>query len=288
MNLHGPNVPRSANVHTGLDWRAVHEHDPPKHSYAEMFETCYAFHEHKLAARLASGSLPTRKGTPATRRAAQNSGGRGGYMSEAAFWLDHKAEFENSATRYPGLRAVWFSFDERWRLEGSGATVFVSIARETGAAIASSAADPFHAWLDSLRRHHADNPEYVSEFSSEDLDSRIQISHVFRASAECCREQQSRLLTASLSERGSSEPNRRCERSPTEEKATRAAARSAWLNQRLDIREDWSSDKDIEISGGPTYNTIQRYRSGATSTRELSVRKQFAKACKCDLKDVPQ
>jgi hypothetical protein len=51
---------------------------------------------------------------------------------------------------------------------------------------------------------------------------------------------------------------------PTE--STRGKARSAWLDSQITARH-WSSDTDIAGSGGPTYNTIQRYRSGEKSTR---------------------
>jgi hypothetical protein len=67
----------------------------------------------------------------------------------------------------------------------------------------------------------------------------------------------------------------------------RAKNRTAWLDQKLAERDAWTSDKDIEVNGGPAYNTIQRYRSGTKSTRDLYVRKQLARTFDCPLSDVP-
>lgn len=60
------------------------------------------------------------------------------------------------------------------------------------------------------------------------------------------------------------------------EQAKRSKARSAWLDQQIAL-EQWSSDTDIADHGGPTYNTIQRYRSGKESTRDVYVRGRLAK-----------
>jgi hypothetical protein len=66
----------------------------------------------------------------------------------------------------------------------------------------------------------------------------------------------------------------------------RGKARSDWLDRQLTAR-GWTSDKDIESSGGPTYNTIQRYRSGEESTRDRYVRGKFATAFACAIPEVP-
>jgi hypothetical protein len=71
------------------------------------------------------------------------------------------------------------------------------------------------------------------------------------------------------------------------EMVERSKIRSNWLDQKLAQQKDWTSDTDIEHNGGPAYNTIQRYRSGAVSTRELYVRRQLANAFKCEIAEVP-
>jgi hypothetical protein len=75
---------------------------------------------------------------------------------------------------------------------------------------------------------------------------------------------------------------------PASQIADRGKKRSTWLNAKLTQHPDWSSDKDIAANRGPSYNTIQRYRSGATSTQDLSVRKGFAKAFQCEITEVPE
>jgi len=67
----------------------------------------------------------------------------------------------------------------------------------------------------------------------------------------------------------------------------RGDKRSAWLDSKLTQHPDWSSDQDIAAHWGPSYNTIQRYRSGAASNQDLSVRKGFAKAFHCEITEVP-
>jgi hypothetical protein len=71
------------------------------------------------------------------------------------------------------------------------------------------------------------------------------------------------------------------------ERAERAKTRSDWLDQKLAQHSAWTSDADIAGHGGPAYNTIQRYRRGALSTRDLYVRRQLAKALKCETTEVP-
>lgn len=74
---------------------------------------------------------------------------------------------------------------------------------------------------------------------------------------------------------------------PDLKQAARAKIRSAWLDQRLAQHSEWASDGDLAGHGGPTYNTIQRYRSGAQSNQELYVRRKLAKVLKCDIGEVP-
>jgi hypothetical protein len=73
-----------------------------------------------------------------------------------------------------------------------------------------------------------------------------------------------------------------------EEKAERAKIRSAWLDHMLAQHKKWTSDTDIADNGGPTYNTIQRYRSGVRSTRARYVCRRIADAFKCEITEVPE
>jgi hypothetical protein len=68
----------------------------------------------------------------------------------------------------------------------------------------------------------------------------------------------------------------------------RATARADWIDRRLAQHSTWTSDTDITANGGPSYNTIRRYRSGARSTRDLYVRRQLAMAFQCAVADVPE
>ena len=68
----------------------------------------------------------------------------------------------------------------------------------------------------------------------------------------------------------------------------RAKVRSLWLDQKLGQHQEWISDPDIAANGGPAYNTIRRYRSGRVSTRDLYVRRKFAKAFECEVASVPE
>jgi hypothetical protein len=72
------------------------------------------------------------------------------------------------------------------------------------------------------------------------------------------------------------------------DQARRAKARSDWLDQKLAQHQTWTSDSDIAEGSGLVYNTIQRYRSGATSTRGLYVRRGLAKAFQCEIGEVPE
>jgi hypothetical protein len=71
------------------------------------------------------------------------------------------------------------------------------------------------------------------------------------------------------------------------EQAVRAKARSDWLDQTM-IEKTWTADTEIAVNGGPTYNTIQRYRSGKESTRDRSVRLALATAFGCEVSAVPK
>ncbi len=71
---------------------------------------------------------------------------------------------------------------------------------------------------------------------------------------------------------------------PTDSKGRR----SAWLKKQFAGHASWTSDLDIEQAGGPAYNTIQRYRSGRKSTRDVYVRRLLAKVFNCDIADVPE
>jgi hypothetical protein len=69
--------------------------------------------------------------------------------------------------------------------------------------------------------------------------------------------------------------------------ADRGEERSAWLDARRGAKK-WTSDLDIEQNNGPTYNTIQRYRSGKKSTHDPAVRLKFSEAFNCNLEEVPE
>jgi hypothetical protein len=60
--------------------------------------------------------------------------------------------------------------------------------------------------------------------------------------------------------------------------------RSEWLDEK----KGELSDLDIEKNGGPTYNTIARWRAGKKSNRDAYVRGKLAKALNCDLQEVPK
>jgi hypothetical protein len=66
----------------------------------------------------------------------------------------------------------------------------------------------------------------------------------------------------------------------------RGKARSKWLDSRR-AAMGWTSDLDIHVNSGPTYNTIRRYRSGAKSTRDPYVRQKLAAAFGCKISEVP-
>ena len=77
-------------------------------------------------------------------------------------------------------------------------------------------------------------------------------------------------------------------RQDAKQEKRRGKTRSAWLESTLTQHPDWSSDLDIAAHGGPSYNTIQRYRSGTKSTRDNYVRKKLAKALGCNIPEVPE
>jgi hypothetical protein len=70
--------------------------------------------------------------------------------------------------------------------------------------------------------------------------------------------------------------------------AERSRVRSAWLDKQLSQPLGLRSDLDIANNGGPSYNTIRRYRRGATSTREREVRGLLAEVFKCQISEVPE
>jgi hypothetical protein len=67
-----------------------------------------------------------------------------------------------------------------------------------------------------------------------------------------------------------------------------AKNRAEWLDRQLSCHPEWSSDLDIEKNGGPTYNTIRRFRSGKKSTRERYVRSKLATALATNILEVPE
>jgi hypothetical protein len=75
--------------------------------------------------------------------------------------------------------------------------------------------------------------------------------------------------------------------SPDPTDADRGRIRSAWLDDKRGTK-GWTSDLEIQQNHGPTYNTIQRYRSGKKSTHDPGVRLKFAAAFGCEIGDVPQ
>jgi hypothetical protein len=82
-----------------------------------------------------------------------------------------------------------------------------------------------------------------------------------------------------------SEINEAIEVEPSD--ADRGKIRSSWLDAKC-AAKGCNSDLDIENNGGPTYNTIQRYRSGKKSTRDTYVRGLFAKVFGQDISEVPE
>ncbi len=66
----------------------------------------------------------------------------------------------------------------------------------------------------------------------------------------------------------------------------RSQIRSVWIDKKMDEKQ-WTSIKQIAENGGPTANTVNRYRSGAITQQDRSVRGGLAKAFKCPLAEVP-
>jgi len=71
------------------------------------------------------------------------------------------------------------------------------------------------------------------------------------------------------------------------QQAKRKKIGSAWIDLQRSQKQ-WTSDAEIADHGGPTYNTIRRYRSGQESTRDPYVRGLFAAAFACDISKVPK
>jgi hypothetical protein len=74
---------------------------------------------------------------------------------------------------------------------------------------------------------------------------------------------------------------------PDSSDSDRSKIRSAWLDAKR-VAKEWTSDLDIQNNGGPTYNTIRRYRSGTKSSQDPAVRLKFAKAFGCAFVEVPE
>ncbi len=70
------------------------------------------------------------------------------------------------------------------------------------------------------------------------------------------------------------------------ENRKRANFRSAWLDRQRE-KMGWTSDSEICINGGPSYNTIALYRRGIVTTRLAYVRRKLATAFGCDISEVP-
>jgi hypothetical protein len=137
-------------------------------------------------------------------------------------------------------------------------------------------------------------PDYFGHYWVWADHSKYQ-AELFRSEAA---EWRAKLIEASLGAKEgaelSADINAPCEAAPAipdpksdPELQHRRKIRSEWLDQK---RSDagWTSDLEVAQAGGPTYNTIQRYRSGASSTRETYVRQKLANAFGCNLKDVPK
>jgi hypothetical protein len=71
------------------------------------------------------------------------------------------------------------------------------------------------------------------------------------------------------------------------DKIERAKIRSSWLDKML-ADNKWTSYLDIASNGGPTYNTIRKYREGWLTARTRYVRQKLAEAFGCDISSVPE
>lgn len=69
--------------------------------------------------------------------------------------------------------------------------------------------------------------------------------------------------------------------------ASRQETRVRWLDEQLSCK-NWSSDLDIAANGGPSYNTVGRFRTGKLSAQDRYVRGKLAAAFGCKLGDVPE
>jgi hypothetical protein len=162
-----------------------------------------------------------------------------------------------------GFALVWLNNNEKWDLAGS-------MAKACEAKFGSSNYNPGYSIPVSVVYQDADRVRYRTRQLLTFVRSQGQL--VFGPPTF-------ERITEATADIVSAAPG-----SGMEERAKR---RSDWLDQKLAQHPTWTSDNDIAANGGPSYNTIQRFRSGATSTRELFVRKQLAKAFNCDIEDVP-
>ena len=74
---------------------------------------------------------------------------------------------------------------------------------------------------------------------------------------------------------------------PDDNEAKRGKARSNWLDQKMHDK-GWTAGTALKGNGGPSYNTIRRYRSGKKSNQDRSVRSQLSKALRCSIEEVPE
>ena len=231
-------------------------------------------------------------------------------MLDSDYWKNLRKQFR-SIKDGARVRALWIEVPEKaledWKVTGGRSAVleFEALARRAGSKMDQGSDDPRAAWLSALKRerHHDDR---VSDGGSvRVLKGRkfvhLQAGRIENAcgvSADYCSALESIALELEhLSRRQSVPANRRTEetfgrRSPAnklvdKQQAKRGKIRSAWLDQQRSAK-GWTSDLDIQVNEGPAYNTIRRYRSGATSTREPYVRLKLAKAFACQILKVPE
>jgi hypothetical protein len=67
----------------------------------------------------------------------------------------------------------------------------------------------------------------------------------------------------------------------------RGRIRSEWLDARLKGEGDVCISK-MAPKGGPSFNTVKKYRAGITTSQTKSVRAGLAKAFKCLFSEVPE
>jgi hypothetical protein len=247
-----------------------------------------------------------------------------GKTTQMASWQDLRNRFESYAAQYADRAERdapqdWAHLPPgEWALRGGSPRsdrIFKQIAALASAKLGASGnpdnVEAWKTWLDFMWTEGWYRPEAISSSLGAtpprqvrwreikrmaEQAGRIQrIDLIFQTSADCCQEcadRETDQKTLPVAESGP-EPNddeevSETENDPDPEQAARARTRSAWLNQRLAQHPVWSSDVDIGSHGGPSYNTIRRYRRGIPSTRDLSVRKGIATAFQCEVSEVPE